>query len=161
MAQIFPLVDDQIHDPRPSQEIQMLWLRNHFSNAFARAMQLMGCEALAHPIGAAALASLSDRSGANLILFDLRELEEIEKFSFSIPGALLTTNVNLPRLVRWVPPTSTVAVFASESIPSHDARLRVRTQKITFYSLDGGLRSWCKAGLPVEPVSLSDRRWVR
>ena len=138
----------------------MLWLRNHFGDTFARAMRLMGCEALALPIDAASLASLSDRAGANLILFDLRELEEIEKFSFSIPGSLLTTHVSFSALLRWVPPASTVAVFASETISSHDARLRLRKKKFKLYSLDGGLRSWCKAGLPIEPVTLSDWRSV-
>ncbi len=138
----------------------MLWPRNRFSNALSRAMGLLSYKALALPIDAASLASLSDRSGANLILFDLRELEEIEKFSFSIPGSLLTTHVSLSTLSRWVPPASTVAVFASETIPLHDARLRLRKKKFKLYSLDGGLRSWCKAGLPVEPVTLTDRRWV-
>lgn len=138
----------------------MLWLRNYFSDALARAMRLAGCEALALPIEAASLASLSDRAGANLILFDLRELHEIEKFCFSIPGALLTTHMNFTAMLRWVPRPSTVAVFASDTIPSHDARLHVRTKNVTLYALDGGLRSWCKAGLPVESVTLSDRRWV-
>jgi rhodanese-related sulfurtransferase len=138
----------------------MLWLRNHFSNALAGAMRLMGCGTLALPIDPKSLASLSDRSGANLLLFDLREMEEIEKFSFSIPGALLTTNVNFATLFRWIPPASTVAVFASETIQPHDTRLRLQPKKLSLYSLDGGLRSWCKAGLPVEPVALSDRRWV-
>lgn len=138
----------------------MLWFRNHFGNALSRAMRLLTCEALALPIDAATLASLSDRTGANLILFDLRELQEIEKFSYSIPGALLTTNTSFPTLIRWVPPASTIAVFASETVPSDDARLRLRMKKLKLYSLDGGLRSWCKAGLPVEPVTLSDRRWV-
>jgi hypothetical protein len=138
----------------------MLWFSNYFNNAFGRLMQMVGCKALAHPIDAVSLASLSDRTGANLILFDLRQLQEIEQFSYSIPGALLTTNVNFPVLVRWVPPASTVAVFASESIPSHDERLGLPARKMTLYALDGGLRSWCKAGLPVEPVTLSDWRSV-
>jgi len=160
MAQIFPVTDDPIQAPEPSQEIQMLWFRNHFSNALSRAMRLLSCEALALPIDAATLASLSDSAGANLILFDLRELQEIEKFSYSIPGALLTTNASFSTLMRWVPPASTIAVYASETIPAHDARLCPRMKKLKLYSLDGGLRSWCKLGLPVEPVALSDRRSV-
>ena len=138
----------------------MWWFITSFSNALARVMGMAGCEVLAQPIDAASLASLSDRAGANLILFDLRELHEIEDFSYSIPGALLTTNVNFPLLVRWVPPASTVAVFASETLSRTDARLRLPARRMTLYALDGGLRSWCKAGLPVEPVALSDRRWV-
>lgn len=138
----------------------MLWLSNYFSDILARMMRIIAGDALAHPIDAASLASLSDRSGANLILFDLRELQEIEQFSYSIPGALLTTNVSFRTLIRWVPAASTVAVFASESIPPYDARLRLPPRNMTLCALDGGLRSWCKAGLPVEPVTLSDRKWV-
>lgn len=138
----------------------MLCFSNCFSNIFARATRMFSREVLAHPIDAAALASLSDRAGANLILFDLRELHEVEKFSYSIPGALLTANVSFPALVWWVPPASTVAIFSSESIPSAGARLRLPIRKMTLYALDGGLRSWCKAGLPIEPVTLSDRRSV-
>jgi rhodanese-related sulfurtransferase len=138
----------------------MLPFSNYFSNAFARLRRMAACEALAHPIDAPSLASLSDRAGANLIVFDLRDLQEIEKFSYSIPGALLTTNLNFRMLVRWVPAASTLAVFASETLSPHDARLRLPARKITLYALDGGLRSWCKAGLPVEPVTLSDWRSV-
>jgi rhodanese-related sulfurtransferase len=138
----------------------MLWLKNIYRRVLARALEMAGCGIQALPISAASLASLSDRAGENLILVDLRETHEIENRSFSIPGALITVNVSLPALIRWVPQGSTVVIFAAEAIPPLDRRLRVPAKKLKLYALDGGLQSWSNMGLPLEPVTLTDRRWV-
>ena len=138
----------------------MLSLRSCYNNSLSRAMQWMRGESSVSPISAVSLASLSDRAGANLILFDLRELYEIERNCYSIPGALLTINIKLGALVRWVPRDSTVVLFAEETIPPHDSRLRLPSKKLKMFALEGGLQSWWRAGLPLEPVALTDRRWV-
>lgn len=134
--------------------------RNFFSNILAKAQEIVGCGPLILPISAAALASLSDRAGESLLLFDLRDWHEVEKHSFSIPGALLTANVSLAALARWIPRKSTVVLFATETIPEFDPPWRLPAKKLKVYALDGGLQSWRRAGLPLEPVTLSDRRWV-
>jgi rhodanese-related sulfurtransferase len=138
-----------------------MWRFTSFiSNTIARAMEIAGCGPLVLPISASSLASLSDRTGEGLILLDVRDGHEIEDHSYSIPGALLTANVNLFALVRWIPRDSTVVLFATETIPAHDGRLRLPAKKLKVYALEGGLKSWRKAGLPLEPITLSDHRRV-
>lgn len=138
----------------------MLWLREYWSSKFAKALGALGWRSRVDSISAPSLASLSDEAGGKLILFDLRDLHEIEKYSYSIPGALLTVNVDLPALVRWIPRKTTVALYAENTIPAHDSRLHLAGKQLEVYALDGGLQSWCKAGLPVEPIVLTDRRSV-
>lgn len=134
--------------------------KRFFSNFLARALEMVGCGPLILPISAGALASLSDRAGESVILFDLRDWHELEKHSFSIPGALLTANVSLAAMARWIPRNSTVVLFAGETILEDDAWRRLRARRLKVYALNGGLQSWRRAGLPLEPVTLSDRRWV-
>jgi len=138
----------------------MLSLRSCYSSRLARAFQWMRGQSPISPISVASLASLSDRAGEGLILFDLRDLREIERNGFSIPGALHTFNINFCAMVRWIPRDSTVVLFAEDTIAPHDARLRVPSRKLKMFALEGGLQSWWKAGLPLEPVALNDRRWV-
>jgi hypothetical protein len=150
-----------IKHPRwPRREIQMLWLTEYWSSKIAKALGAIGWESRVDPISAAALASLADQNAGSLILFDLRASHEIEKCSYSIPGALLAIQADFTDLFRWVPRCSTVVLFAADTIPAHDARLRLPARKLPVYALEGGLQSWCKAGLPLEPLTLSDRRWV-
>ena len=132
--------------------------RSFLGNIFSKVLQVISCGPLVLPISAASLASLSHRDGENLIFLDLRDWQEIEKHSFSIPGALLTANVSLEALAKWIPRSSTIALFASETIAEDDVRLRLRAKKLKVYVLDGGLQSWRKAGLPLEAVTLSDRQ---
>jgi hypothetical protein len=141
-------------------EAQMLSLRSCYSRSLSRAMRWMRGESPISPISVATLASLSDRAGERLILFDLRDLREIERNGFSIPGALLTFNIDLRAMVRWIPRDSTVVLFAEETIPPHDTRLRIPSRKLDMFALEGGLQLWWKTGLPLEPVALSDRKWV-
>jgi len=138
----------------------MLSLRSSYGKSLARAIQWMHGESPVAPINAAWLASLSDRGGERLILFDLRELREIERNCYSIPGALLTVKIDLRAMIRWVPRDSAVVLFAEDTIPPHDSRLRLPSRKLRMFALDGGLQSWRRAGLPLEPVALSDQTWV-
>jgi len=138
----------------------MLSLRLSYSSSLARVLRWMRGESLIPSISVATLASLSDRAGESLILFDLRDLREIERNGFSIPGALLTFNIDLRALTRWIPRDSTVVLFVEETMPAHDARLRIPSRKLDLFVLEGGLQSWRNAGMPLEPVALSDRRWV-
>ncbi len=138
----------------------MLWLRKYYSNSVACAECLLRGASRIAPINAISLASLSDSASESLILFDLRDLPEIERNSYSIPGALLTTNINLRAMIRWIPRDSTVVLFAEETIPPQDSRLRLPAKKLKMFALERGLKSWREAGLPLEPVALGDRRWV-
>lgn len=138
----------------------MLSLRTSYSNILARAIEWIRGESPVSPISAATLASFSDRAGESLILFDLRDVCEIERNCYSIPGALLTININLRAMVRWVPRKSTVVLFAEDTIPLNDSRLRLPSKKLKMFALDGGLQSWRRAGLPLESLALVDRRWV-
>ncbi|MGH9738123.1 MAG: rhodanese-like domain-containing protein [Candidatus Acidiferrales bacterium] len=138
----------------------MWWSREGWSSKLVGVLVGLGFESRVDVINAASLARLSDQPGEGLILLDLRGVHEIEKHTYSIPGALLTINVELATLVRWIPPNSTVVMFADETIAAHDGRLRVAGRKLKVYSLEGGLQAWCESGLPIEPVALHDRRWV-
>lgn len=138
----------------------MWWSPESWNSKLAGIMVALGFESRVDPINPTSLACLSDYLGEGLILLDLRGVHEIEKRTYSIPGALLTINVDLAALVRWIPPNSTVVMFAADTIAAHDGRCRVFGRGLKVYSLEGGLQAWCKAGLPVEPVALHDRRWV-
>lgn len=138
-----------------------MWrLKHYYTGSLSRIARLVRGECRISPISVTSLASLSENADGNLILFDLRDIREIERHGYSIPGALLTTNVDLGAMVRWVPRDTTVVLFGEETIPAHDPRLRLPVLKLKIHALEGGLRSWWRAGLPLEPVALSDRRWV-
>jgi len=109
-------------------------------------------------IGAVELASLFVRAGDNLMIFDLRESAEIEAYPCAIQGALLTFNVNLHALIPWIPPETVVILYATSDIPAHYAFVHLLSRKLRIYALDGGLRSWREAGLPLEHVVFGDRR---
>lgn len=94
------------------------------------------------------LAHIADR----LLIFDLRRPSEIERYPFMIPDALLTTNVDLFELVRWIPPETIIVLYATEQIPRDCAVSDVGANESTIYVLKGGLKSWLEARLPTEPV---------
>jgi rhodanese-related sulfurtransferase len=111
-------------------------------------------------ISAVELASLRLRAPDQLMIFDLRESGEIEEHSYTIPGALLTINVNFEALVPWIPPDTFVVLYATAEIPVRYAGIPLLSRELRFCSLEGGLRSWREAGLPLEQLILSDRRPV-
>jgi rhodanese-related sulfurtransferase len=111
-------------------------------------------------ISAAELASLFVHAPENLMIFDLREPNEIEDHPYGIPGALPTTDANLRTLVPWIPPGTVVVLYATANTPVHDAFLHLRSRKVKFYAVEGGIRSWQEAGLRTEHLVLGDRRSV-
>jgi rhodanese-related sulfurtransferase len=93
-----------------------------------------------------------------LIVFDLREISEVEEYPHAIPGALLTTHVEISMLIPWVPPNTIVVLYAATDVPRRFAHLRVPEDEIKLYALRGGLRSWWQAGLPLEDFAENDRK---
>lgn len=106
------------------------------------------------------LASLLVLAAEGLMIFDVREVNEVEEHPYAIPGALLTTNVNLDALVPWIPLNTIVVLYATANIPARYAFLHLLSGQVRFYALEGGLRSWTEAGLPLEDVVLNHQRSV-
>jgi hypothetical protein len=78
----------------------------------------------------------------------------------TIPGALLTANVNFEELVPWIPPDTFVVLYATAEMPARYAGIHLLSRELRFCSLEGGLRSRRKASLPLERFILRDRRPV-
>lgn len=109
-------------------------------------------------INAVQLASLFSCASQKLMVFDLRSLTEIEQYPRTIPGALLTTHVDLCTLVPWIPPETIVVLYATEEVPRRFAQLTVSPGRPKIRLLDGGLQLWCQEGLPVENVKVAAQR---
>src|SRR6202047_164425 len=54
---------------------------------------------------------------SNPIILDLRGQDEVENYQYIIPGALLTTKVDVPALIGWLPPPNWVVLCATDKIP--------------------------------------------
>jgi len=104
------------------------------------------------------LVSLLWCASEKLMIFDLRALAEVEEYPRTIPGALLTTHVDMHMLIPWVPAETIVILYATEDVPRHFAQLLVSSDGPKVQLLDGGLRSWWQAGLPMETVNVSERQ---
>lgn len=89
-----------------------------------------------------------------VIIFDLRQSGEVERHPFTVPDALLTTNVDLFELMPWIPPETIAVFYAAEHIPRDYVLPVARSNESNTYVLKGGLRSWCESGFPVERASL-------
>lgn len=111
-------------------------------------------------IGVVELASLRLRAPDQLMIFDLRESGEMEEHPYAIPGALLTTNVNLHALAPWIPPETVVVLYATSDLPAQFSSLHCPSRNLRFLALEGGLRSWREAGLQLEHLVLGDGRSV-
>ncbi len=111
-------------------------------------------------MSAAELASFLARAPDSLMVFDLRDYNEIESYPCAIRGALLTFNVNLDALVPWIPPETIVVLYGAADIPPRQALFHLLSKGRRFVVLEGGLRSWQEAGLPLEQLLLADRRSV-
>lgn len=94
------------------------------------------------------LKSLSGR----LIVFDLREPDEVEQYPYIIPGALLTTKIQLPALIGWLPPWTPILLYATGRIPESCCRLHLLRNDLSFYVLIGGLRAWWDAKFEMDSV---------
>jgi rhodanese-related sulfurtransferase len=109
-------------------------------------------------ISAMELAAFCWCASDRLIVFDLREISEVEEYPHAIPGALLTTHVDLTMLIPWIPPNTIVVLYGATDVPRRFARLRAPADEIKLYALRGGLRSWWQAGLPLEDFAVNDRK---
>ena len=111
-------------------------------------------------INAVELTSLCRRVSDKLMIFDLRESAEIEEHPYTVPGALLTNNVDFDVLIPWIPPDTVVVLYAAAGMPTGYACVHLLSRELRFYALEGGLRSWREAGLPLERAVLGNRRPV-
>jgi hypothetical protein len=115
---------------------------------FQRNQELRGMVA----IRAADLSVLLERLCSRLIVLDLRRRDEVEEYPYIIPGALLTTEVDLPTLIGWVPPQTWVVLYAMDTIPKSHYGLHLLREDLSFYVLSGGLRAWWTADLAMDSV---------
>jgi hypothetical protein len=103
-------------------------------------------------IMAADLSVLLEHLCDRLIVLDLRRRDELEEYPYIIPGALLTTEVELPALIGWLPPRTWVVLYAMDDIPKRCSRLHLLRDDLSFYVLSGGLRAWWSADLAMDSV---------
>jgi len=105
-------------------------------------------------ISAADLSALLEPICSKLIVLDLRSQDEVEHYPYIIPGALLTTKVDVPALITWLPLRSWVVLYATDDMPRSYSRLHLLRNDLSFYVLSAGLRAWWRAGFAMETVSL-------
>lgn len=98
------------------------------------------------------LVSLYQSDRERLIVLDLRHVDDVERFPYVIPEALLTTQASLPELVDWIPPQAIVILYGADRISAHADLIASLPQDAHFYLLEGGIKSWRQAKLPVERV---------
>ena len=91
---------------------------------------------------------------SNPIILDLRGQDDVECYPYIIPGALLTTKVDVPALITWLPPRNWVVLYATDNIPRSCSRLHLLRNDLSFYVLSAGLRAWWRAGFAMETVDL-------
>lgn len=98
------------------------------------------------------LSGLLEPLFSKLIMLDLRRREEVEQYPYIIRGGLLTTKIDPPTLIEWVPPQSWVILYAMDRIPQSCSHLHLLRNDLSFYVLSGGLRAWWAAGLQMDSV---------
>jgi hypothetical protein len=103
-------------------------------------------------ISAADLSDLLKPLCSRLIVLDLRRRDEVEEYPHIIPGALLTTEVDLPTLIGCVPPQTWVVLYATDTISESHSRLHLLREDLSFHVLSGGLRAWWSADLTMDAV---------
>jgi len=97
-------------------------------------------------ISAADLLVVQQPLCSNLIILDLRGQNEVEHYPYIIPGALLTTKVDVPALIGWLPPRNWVVLYATDNLPGSYFRLHRLGNDLNFYVLSGGLRAYVNQG---------------
>ena len=105
-------------------------------------------------ISPADLSALLGPLFSKLIILDLRRQDEVDHYPYIIPGALLTTKVDVPVLITWLPLRSWVVLYATDDVPRSYSRLHLLRNDLSFYVLSAGLRGWWSAGFAMETVSL-------
>lgn len=126
-------------------------LRAFFRNSHGERPPVLGSNAML--IRNEQLLAFYAQSPEALIIFDLRHSAEVERFPFVIPGALLTTRVNLLDLVDWIPPGAIVVLYGAERNSAYSNLVYRLPQDAHFHLLEGGVKSWQHARLPMEPVN--------
>ena len=104
-------------------------------------------------IGNEQLLALIGQGEENLIVFDLRGSADVQRFPSIIPGALLTTRVSLLEMADWIPPRAIVVLYGAGQINNHAEQIERLPRDAHFYLLEGGVKSWCQARFPMEPVN--------
>ena len=89
-------------------------------------------------ISAADLSALLKPLCSKLIILDLRRQDEVEHYPYIIPGALLTTKVDVPALITWLPLRSWVVLYATDDMPRSYSRLHLLRNDLSFYVLSAG-----------------------
>jgi hypothetical protein len=107
-------------------------------------------------ISAADLSALLGPLFSKLIVLDLRRQDEVDHYPYIIPGALLTTKVDVPALITWLPLRSWVVLYATDDMPRSYSRLHLLRNDLSFYVLSAGLRAWWSAGFAMETISLRE-----
>src|SRR5579862_6641583 len=102
-------------------------------------------------ISAADLSALLGLLFSKLIILDLRRQDEVDHYPYLIPGALLTTKVDVPVLITWLPLRSWVVLYSTDDVPRSCSRLHLLRNDLSFYVLSAG---WWSAGFAMETVSL-------
>ena len=108
-------------------------------------------------ITAAELSVLLEPLSSSLIILDLRRRDEVDRYPYIIPGALLTTNVDARALIGWLPSRSWVVMYATDQIPKGLNHLALWRSDLKFYALSGGLRAWWRDDLKLETIELYAR----
>jgi hypothetical protein len=105
-------------------------------------------------ISAAELSVLLEPLSSRLIILDLRRQDEVERYPYIIPGALLTAKMDVRALIGWLPSRTWVVLYATDDIPRSFSNLHLLRNNLNFYALSGGLRAWWRDDLDLEPVDL-------
>jgi hypothetical protein len=103
-------------------------------------------------ISAEHLSVLMEPLCSKLIILDLRGEDEVLLYPYIIPGALLTTKVDVSVLIGWLPPQSWVVLYATDKIRRGYSRLHRLRNDLSFCVLSDGLRAWWNAGFAMETV---------
>ena len=94
------------------------------------------------------LPNLIDR----LIILDLRSSSQLDDYPFAICEALQTADLDWEALLHSVPPHNVVILYGSNDESVAHKRIASLPEGLDVRILRGGLREWCKTGLPVNPL---------
>lgn len=103
-------------------------------------------------ITAAELSVLLEHISSSLIILDLRRRDDVDRYPYIIPGALLTANVDVRALIGWLPSRTWVVLYATDHIPKGLNHLPLLRSDLKFCALSGGLQAWWRDDLEMETV---------
>jgi hypothetical protein len=103
-------------------------------------------------ITAAELSVLLEPLSSSPIILDLRRRDDVDRYPYIIPGALLTANVDVRASIGWLPSRTWVVLYATDHIPKGINHLPLLRSDLKFYALSGGLRAWWRDDLELETV---------